>query len=82
MWADLETVCFPGFLSLGHHPFGTQNGTWLTQILGYAEPIANWTDYGANHKLLDDFYVNITYISDELSRDGILELGSTEKNAG
>ena len=27
----------------------------------------------------DGFYVNITYISDKLPRDGILELGSTEE---
>src|ERR1700760_1445750 len=71
-----DEACFSGYAAAGYHPFGTQPGFWLTQIMALTDSFTNWMN-GGNHSLVDGFYVNITKLSDIVPGEAIFDLVSS-----
>lgn len=61
-----DETCFSIYAGISYHPFGTQSGYWLTQILSLTDSLTHWIN-GANHTL-GDGSMSISRIVATLSR--------------
>lgn len=68
-----------GYASLGFHPLGTENGTWLTQILAEISYVGGVVDYVCTWTGL---YMQLTKINDTTPRDSRFESINVNPNYG